>query len=498
MSGAPETVAPGARRGLLDGKKRVLASAVAGTTVEWYDFYLYGMAAALVFNVQYFPGYTELGATLASFATLAVGVIMRPLGGVIAGHLGDRLGRKALLVGSLLLMGVASTLIGMLPTFDQIGWWAVAGLLLLRCLQGISAGAEWGGAALLSVEHAPDHRRGFFGSFTQVGSSAGMLLATGAFALVQMTTTDEQFAEYGWRLPFLASAVLVVIGLVIRLGVEDSQEFREHRTSGTVASWPVAEVLRHHWRPVLVTAGLRLAQNGVYYLITVYLLSYLVSTRGDQESAVTAVMIASAIGLFTTPFWGWMSDRYGRRTVSVCGYIAIGLSGWLVFGSVEMGALALLPLVVILIINGAHDSVYGPQAAWFAEQFPVRVRYSGVNLGYQVGTVIGGGFAPFIAALLFSLGGDTPWLIAAYLSLLAVASVTASLFARDPARDRRGASLADATTTIPGGGAGADSRTLATVGAANEYATANDTAANDPAANDTAADRTPADERTGR
>ncbi len=428
---------------ILSGKKRILASAFAGTTIEWYDFYLYGTAAALIFNVQFFPMATELGGIVASFATLAVGVIARPLGGIIAGHLGDRIGRKALLVASLVLMGVASTLIGLMPTFEVIGWWAVVGLVFLRILQGLSAGAEWGGSALLSVEHAPARHRGFFGSFTQIGSSAGMLLATGAFFIMQNIMSAEQFAAYGWRIPFLLSALLVAVGLWIRLGVADAPEFLEHQASGNVAKAPLKELLVHHRRPLLVTIGLRLAQNAIYYLVTVYMLTYLRDVRGDSASGVTAVMVASAIGLFSTPFWGWLSDRIGRRIMSAAAYAAIGVFGWVLFAFLDAGPLAFLPLVVILGINVIHDAIYGPQAAWFAEQFPVHVRYSGVSLGYQVGTVLGGGLMPMIAALLFAAGGEAPWLIAGYLTVLSVISVAAALAAKDPASQQRGTELTD-------------------------------------------------------
>ncbi|MEW1981086.1 MFS transporter [Citricoccus sp. NPDC079358] len=428
---------------ILSGKKRVLASAFAGTTIEWYDFYLYGTAAALIFNVQFFPMASELGGIVASFATLAVGVIARPLGGIIAGHLGDRIGRKALLVASLLLMGVASTLIGLMPTFEVIGWWAVVGLVVLRILQGLSAGAEWGGSALLSVEHAPARHRGFFGSFTQIGSSAGMLLATGAFFIMQNVMSAEQFADFGWRIPFLLSALLVAVGLWIRLGVADAPEFLEHQASGNVAKAPLKELLAHHRRPLLVTIGLRLAQNAIYYLVTVYMLTYLRDVREDSASGVTAVMVASAIGLFSTPFWGWLSDRIGRRFLSAAAYAAIGVFGWVLFAFLDAGPLAFLPLVVILGINVIHDAIYGPQAAWFAEQFPVHVRYSGVSLGYQVGTVLGGGLMPMIAALLFAAGGEAPWLIAGYLTVLSVISVAAALAAKDPASQQRGTELTD-------------------------------------------------------
>ncbi|WP_423057509.1 MFS transporter [Brevibacterium linens] len=419
---------------LLSGKKRVLASAFAGTTIEWYDFYLYGTAAALIFNVQFFPSNSELGSLLASFATLAVGFFARPLGGIVAGHLGDRVGRKALLVVSLLCMGTASTLIGLVPNFDAIGWWAAVSLVVLRIAQGLSAGAEWGGSALLSVEHAPARKRGLFGSFTQIGSAAGMLLATSSFFLVQSLMSDEAFESFGWRIPFLASALLVALGLWIRLGVSDAPEFQELKDSGKVSKAPLREVLTAHPRVLLITIGLRLAQNSVFYLITVYMLSYLSDNRGDSTSGVTAVMIASAVGLVTGPAWGWVSDRIGRKPVTIFGLIGIAVFGWIFFAFLDSGPLGLLPLVVILGMNLAHDAVYGPQAAWFAEQFPIEVRYSGVNMGYQLGTVIGGGIMPMVAALLYVAGGHSPWLICGYLTLLCVLSLIAAIGAKDPAR----------------------------------------------------------------
>ncbi|MGO2110544.1 MAG: MFS transporter [Pseudoclavibacter sp.] len=413
-------------------RRRVLVAAFAGTTIEWYDFYLYGTAAALIFNEQYFPTDSEFASRMAAFASLAVGFLARPIGGIVAGHLGDRIGRKSLLVVSLLFMGIGSTLIGLMPTYAAIGWWAAVGLVVLRLVQGLAAGAEWGGSALLSVEHAPPHRRGFFGSFTQIGSAAGMLLATAAFAITQALTTTEQFEAYGWRIPFLLSAFLVALGLWIRLGVSDAPEFLEVKRSGRTAKLPVVTVFAHHWRPLLVTICQRIAQNSVYFLITVYMLSYLVDVRGDDTAGVNAVMIASAVGLATGPLWAWASDKLGRKPVTAFGFIGIGAFGWAFFAFLNDGPLLLLPLIVILGMNIAHDAVYGPQAAWFAEQFPVEVRYSGVNLGYQLGSVIGGGIMPMIAAALFLAGGDTPWLICGYLTVIAAISLTATFVARDP------------------------------------------------------------------
>jgi metabolite-proton symporter len=427
-------------------KKRVLSSAFVGTTIEWYDFYLYGTAAALIFNQQFFPSSTPIGGILASFATFAVGFFARPVGGIVAGHLGDRIGRKSLLVISLLTMGVASTAIGLLPTFAQAGWFAVVGLVLLRLLQGLSAGAEWGGSALLSVEHAPSHLRGFFGSFTQIGSAAGMLLATGAFAITQSVLGAEQFAAFGWRIPFLLSAVLVVVGLVIRLGVDDAPEFKELKEEQQVEAWPVKRVLREHPRAILITIGLRLAQPALFFLLTVYILSYLKDRREDSAAGLTAILIVSALGIISGPFWGWLSDKVGRRRIAVSSAVGIAVFIWPFFWFLDNGPLVLLPLVMIVGMNLLHDSIYGPQAAWFAEQFPVHLRYSGVSFGYQVGTVLSGGLTPFIAASLLELGGNEPWLICGYLVLLAGLTTWAALAAKDPSVQER-AALAERSVT---------------------------------------------------
>lgn len=427
----------------LRAKRRVLSSALVGTTIEWYDFYLYGTASALVFAHQFFPDASPIMGILASFATYAVGFVARPLGGIIAGHLGDRIGRKSLLVGSLLTMGTASFLIGLLPTYSAVGLLAVVGLVALRFIQGLSAGAEWGGSALLSVEHAPASRRGLFGSFTQAGSAAGMLLATATFAVVQGVLTPDQFQAFGWRIPFLLSALLVAVGLWIRLGVGDAEEFTELREQKRVAEHPVRRVLREHPRGILVTIGLRLVQPALYSLITVYMLGYLKARRDDTGSALTAVLIVSAVGIVSGPFWGWLSDRIGRRRMAVASAIGIGVFIWPFFWFLDHGSLALLPLVLLLGMNVLHDAIYGPQAAWFAEQFPVDLRYSGVSFGYQVGTILSGGITPFVAAALLEAGGGQPWLICAFFVLLATLSTVAALAAKDPVRQQAPAASAE-------------------------------------------------------
>lgn len=416
------------------GKRRVLTSSFIGTTVEWYDFYAYGTATALVFNAQFFPAASSVLGSIAAFAIFAIGFLSRPLGGAIAGHLGDRIGRKSLLAISLVVMGVASTAIGLLPGYATIGPFAVIGLVLLRLVQGLASGAEWGGSATLAVEHAPRGLRGFFGSFTQTGSAAGMLLATGSFALVQAFLTHEQFLAFGWRIPFLASAVLVGVGLWVRLGVDDSPEFRKIKAEDRLVKAPVAVVFRHHWRALLITIGLRLAQPGLFAVLAVYLLSYLSGKRGDTAHGVAAVAIASAVGLVSGPLWGWASDRWGRKPIAIVAITAIAVFIWPFFVFLDQGSLVFLPLVVIVGMNLIHDAIYGPQAAWFAEQFPVEVRYTGVSLGCQIGTVLSGGLTPIIAASLLVAGGGQPWLICLYVTGLAALSLIAAIAAKDPAR----------------------------------------------------------------
>ncbi|QIK67369.1 MHS family MFS transporter [Nocardioides sp. HDW12B] len=414
--------------------RRVLTAAFVGTTVEYYDFYLYATAAALVFGPTFFPNVSPVVGLIASFATYGVGFVARPVGGLVAGHLGDRIGRKKLLVASLLLMGVASTAIGLLPSYDSIGITAVVGLATLRMLQGIAAGAEWGGSALLSVEHAPAHRRGLYGSFTQMGSAGGLLLATGVFYSVRTIMGEEAFLAGGWRIPFLLSAILVVVGLVIRLRLEDAPEFVAVAEEGRIEKLPVMTVLRHHRRAVATTAGLRLVQPALFSILTTYILSYLADQRGDSGPALKSVLIVSALSLASTPLWGMVSDRVGRRPLAIASSVGIAVFIWPFFAFLDHGPLLLLPVVVFLGMNILHDSIYGPQAAWFAEQFPTEIRYTGVSLGYQLGSIVSVGLTPLLAVWLVSVGDGSPWLLCLYVNLLAVLSVAAALVARDGSR----------------------------------------------------------------
>jgi MHS family shikimate/dehydroshikimate transporter-like MFS transporter len=406
-----------------------------GTTIEWYDFYLYATASALVFKPLFFPNISSTAGTLATFATYAAGFGARPVGAVVSGHFGDRLGRKAVLVGALVTMGLVTTAMGALPTYAEAGLMAPALLATLRILQGLAVGAEWGGAAVLSVEHAPPGRRGLFGSFTQLGSPAGMLLATSAIFLTRRLTGARAFLAFGWRIPFLLSLVLVVIGLVIRLRLADAQVFDRLKQHGELARLPVLEVLRTDSRNVLITTGLRLSQIALFVLLTTYSLTYLQDSFGKGSVGLVAVLISSAIGLLSTPGWALLSDRVGRRPPYLFGALSGVVALALFFVAAASGSAIAVVAAMVFGVNVVHDAMYGPQAAWFAELFDTRVRYSGSSLGYQIGAVLSGGFAPLIAAALLAAGGGRPWLIVAYFAVLAAITVVAANEARETRAD---------------------------------------------------------------
>ena len=417
--------------------RTVALGSMIGTTIEWYDFYLYATASALVFKPLFFPNISSTAGTLATFATYAAGFGARPVGAVVSGHFGDRLGRKAVLVGALLTMGLVTTAIGALPTYADAGLMAPALLATLRILQGFAVGAEWGGAAVLSVEHAPPGRRGLFGSFTQLGSPAGMLLATSAFFLTRRLTGAHAFLAFGWRIPFLLSLVLVAIGLVIRVRLADAQVFDRLKQHGELARLPVLEVLRTGSRNVLITTGLRVSQIALFVLLTTYSLTYLQDSFGKGNSVgLVAVLISSAVGLLSTPGWALLSDRVGRRPPYLFGVLSGVVALALSFVAAASGSAIAAVAAIVFGVNVVHDAMYGPQAAWFAELFDTRVRYSGSSLGYQIGAVLSGGFAPLIAAALLAVGGGRPWLIVAYFAVLAAITVAAANGARETRADQ--------------------------------------------------------------
>jgi MFS family permease len=417
--------------------RTVALGSMIGTTIEWYDFYLYATASALVFKPLFFPHVSPTAGTLASFATYAAGFGARPVGAVVSGHFGDRLGRKTVLVVALLTMGLVTTAIGLLPTYAQAGLLAPGLLASLRVAQGLAVGAEWGGAAVLSVEHAPPGRRGLFGSFTQLGSPAGMLLATSAFYLTRKAAGSDAFLAFGWRIPFLLSAVLVAIGLFIRLRLTDAALFDRLKQRDELAHQPVLDVLRTQPRNVLIATGLRISQIGLFVLLTTYSLTYLQDSFGKGSGVgLVAVLISSALGFLSTPGWALLSDRFGRRPPYLFGALAGVVALTLFFVAAGTGSAIAVVLAIVFGINVVHDAMYGPQAAWFAELFETRVRYSGSSLGYQIGAVLSGGFAPLVAAALLVAGGGRPWLIVGYFAVLAAITIAAACAAPETFADQ--------------------------------------------------------------
>ncbi|MDP9412920.1 MAG: MHS family MFS transporter [Pseudomonadota bacterium] len=410
--------------------KRVVMASLVGTTIEWYDFFLYNYAAAIVFNRLFFPEFDPLTGTLLAFATYALGFVARPVGGVVFGHFGDRIGRKRLLMLSLILMGVATTLIGLLPTYAQIGAWAPIALVMLRLVQGFAVGGEWGGAVLLAAEHGDAARRGYWASWPQAGVPAGNLLAVAVLAVLAAFQSDVDFVAWGWRVPFILSAVLVVIGWWIRTAVAESSTYRVAKQAEPLPKVPALDVIRESPKGVLIGAGLRLGENISYYIITAFSVTYLIEVaKLDRGTALNATLVGAAIHFFMIPLFAHLSDRVGRRLVYAFGGLGLALFSFAFFPMLASGDMALI-VAAIAIALVLHGAMYGPQAAFISELFPTRIRYSGVSIAYQLTSVVAGSLAPIIAVALYQRTGSA-WPVAFYVAAACAVSGVTALLARE-------------------------------------------------------------------
>ncbi|RVU17226.1 MFS transporter [Methylobacterium oryzihabitans] len=425
LPAAPETGAPPMRR--------VVTSSVVGTAVEWYDFLIYGTASALVFNKLFFPSSDPAVGTIAAFATYAVGFLARPLGAAIFGHFGDRVGRKKMLAATIIIMGVGTFLIGCLPTYSQIGVWAPVLLVLLRLLQGIGLGGEWGGAVLMVVENAPDRRRGLFGSLVQIGNPIGNLAATGIFALMA-SLPESDFLLWAWRIPFLLSILLVGVGLFIRMRLEETPAFRAVEAGREVARLPVVEVILQHPRPFLTAVGLKLSEIAWASVASVFVISYVTGSLGLPRSVVlNGIFAASTVALVSIPLFGWLSDLVGRKTMFYASCLFCIAFAFPFFWLLDTRDPTIIAVAIVVAISFGQMIGFGVGAPFYSELFAARLRYSGASLGFQIGAAISGGLTPFAAASLLAWSGGATWPISLYLIAAALITLIATACAPETA-----------------------------------------------------------------
>lgn len=413
--------------------RTVVAASAIGTTIEWYDFLIYATAASLVLNKLFFPTDDPLVGKLLAIGTIGVGFFARPLGAIVLSHFGDRLGRKSMLILTLVSMGIATMVIGLLPTYAQIGIAAPILLVICRLIQGIAVGGEWGGAVLMAIEHSPPNRRGFYGSVVQIGFPLGMALGTASFfALAYLS--DAQFMAWGWRVPFVASALLVVVGIFIRLRIEETPDFRRDVREGRIARFPVLDTIRRHPKDLLLGLGARITEISWIYVITIFGLSYAVTDLGLPRSLILgAIALGAAVELITIPLFGALSDRWGRRAIYMLGCVAAIALAFPIFWAIETRNPTIVVLGFVVGMSVGHGIMYGVQASFLSEMFPSNLRYSGSSLGYQLAAPLGGGIVPVVAAAIVGLTGGATWPVSLLMIGIALITMLAVYYARETA-----------------------------------------------------------------
>ncbi|MBP6563834.1 MAG: MHS family MFS transporter [Neisseriaceae bacterium] len=416
---------------------RVLIASLVGSAIEWFDYFLYGTVAALVFNQIFFVSESPSVGLMLAYASFGLTFFIRPFGGIIFSHIGDRVGRKKTLVITLSLMGAATAGMGLLPTYQAIGIWAPILLITLRLIQGLGIGGEWGGALLLAVEYAPKDQRGFYGSVPQMGITLGMLLGTLAMTVMSLLPTED-FMSWGWRVPFLMSALLVVFGLWVRKGIDETPSFKKVQSSGTIPKLPIVTTLKYHWREVLIAVGAKFVETGPFYIFSTFIVGYATTTLGYSRTAtLNAVMLATLVATLLIPVMGKLSDRVGRKPLYIFGTVAMLLFAFPYFWLIQQGSVLWLTVATVLAIGIIWPPITAVLGTMFSEIFSAEVRYTGVSLGYQIGAALAGGTAPLVAVALLLAFDNSYVPVALYIVFMA----TVSLIAISVIKDRKNTDL---------------------------------------------------------